>query len=110
MKKDKTFMIEILSEKFNVETLIYLNESEFSKIEKKSCDNNEDIKDTFAKYYIKNKILQKNELMYVKDSHDSKRCKYFIINTSNMSSMSIEVIGYLNEKVNNTKEFSCKLV
>lgn len=109
MKKIKTFMIELNSEKFNVETLVHVDDIEYSKLEKKSIEEREDINDVFLKDYIKKNLLHKDNIMYIKDYSNSNKSTYLVLNTVNMSALLISVVGLVDGKIDNTKEFRYKI-
>lgn len=109
MKKTKTFMIELTSEKLNIETLVYLDEVEYLKLEKKSVEKGEGINDIFIKDYIKKNLLLNDDLIYIKDYSNSNKNSYAVLNIVNMSSLSISVIGSVDGKIDTTKEFMYKM-
>ena len=109
MKKTKTFMIELTSEKFDIETLVYLDDSEYAKLEKKSTEKGEGMNDTFLKDYIKKNLLFKSDLIYVKDYSNPNKNRYLVLNTTNMSSLFVSVVGSVDGKIDNPKEFLYKV-
>lgn len=109
MKKTKTFMIELTSERFDIETLVYLDDSEYAKLEKKSTEKGEDINDTFLKDYIKKNLLFRSDLIYVKDYSKPNKNRYLVLNTTNMSSLLISVVGSVDGKIDNPKELLYKI-
>lgn len=113
MKKVKTFMVEVNSNKSSATTLVYLSENEYGELEKKSLETEEYIGDIFAKEYIDNHLgfKYKDELKYIKDySLISKyKVKYFLMNIKNFSTMSVYIVGPIDGRVNNTREFMSKI-
>lgn len=106
---EKTFLIELTSNTFNIETLIHLDEIEFAKLIKKAEEREELIEEVFLKEYVDGYANSVHDIIYIKDYSDSRKIRYALINKNTIKDLFITVVGYVDGKILNTKEFKYKL-